>query len=151
MILSSRLIRLIEEHGDQIITNAIAQIRRDPEMTHVQAVLDNELRAWGRDLLLHLGHWLAAGLEEDLARRYERIGRLLQERDAPLDQSLRALFLIREKVEDYVEEQGVTKTTIELYAEEELERRLGRFFDLLAIHMTRGYVRALRKVLSAGG
>jgi hypothetical protein len=34
---------------------------------------------------------------------------------------------------------------LELYEREELERRLGRFFDLLTIHFVYGYERALRK------
>ena len=144
-MISAKLVHLIEEHGDQIITRVIGQIRREPQMTHVHALLDTELREWGRDMLEHLGHWLSAGIEEDLGRRYERIGRILCEHEAPLSQCLRGLFLIREKVMDYLEEQVLSKTHADLYAEEETERRLDRFFDLLAIHLAHGYERELRK------
>ncbi|MBZ5584556.1 MAG: hypothetical protein LAQ30_20555 [Acidobacteriia bacterium] len=148
-MISPKLVRLIEEHGEQIISRVISQIRREPQMTHIHALMDTELREWGRDLLEHLGHWLSAGIEEDLARRYERIGRVLCEQEAPLSQCLRGLFLIREKVMDYLEEQVLSKTHVDLYAEEETERRLNRFFDLLVIHLAHGYERALRKAAVA--
>jgi hypothetical protein len=148
-MMSVRLVHLIEQHGEQIITRVIGEIRRDPELSHIGALLDTEMREWGRDLLEHLGHWLTAGIEEDLERRYERIGRQLCQAGAPLHQCLRGLFLIREKMIEYLKEQAPSATTIDLYAEEEFERRLTRFFDLLAIHQARGYERALRKAAAA--
>jgi hypothetical protein len=51
---------------------------------------------------------------------------------------------------DFVGEQGLTKDSVELYAEEELERRVGRFFDVLVIHMARGYETAWRRAVRAG-
>ena len=50
---------------------------------------------------------------------------------------------------EYVEEHIFSKTILELHAEEEIERRLGRFFDLLTVHLVRGYERALRKAAFA--
>ena len=144
-MISGRLVHVIETHGDQIANRVIAQIRREPEMMHIRALLDSELREWGRDLLQNLGHWLTAGNEEDLAHRYERLGRLRCEEDIPLDESVRGLCLIRQKMLDYVEEQIGSNNSVELYAEEQLERRLGHFFDLLTIHLVRGYERALRR------
>jgi hypothetical protein len=36
-----------------------------------------------------------------------------------------------------------------LYEEEELDRRMARFFDFLAIHLVRGYVREMRRATAA--
>ena len=38
---------------------------------------------------------------------------------------------------------------MDLYAKEELERRVGRFFDELTIHMVRGYETAWRRAAHA--
>jgi hypothetical protein len=38
---------------------------------------------------------------------------------------------------------------VDLYAEEELERRVGRFFDELTIHMVRGYETAWHRAAHA--
>ena len=126
-MISGRLVHLIETHGDRIIDRVISQIRAEPEMAHMRALLDSELREYGQDLLRNLGHWLTAPNDEDLARRYDRLGRLRFEEDVPLHESVRALCLIREKILDFVEEHMASKDVVELYAEEELDRRLGRF------------------------
>ena len=44
----------------------------------------------------------------------------------------------------------ISNSTVELYAEGELDRRLGRFFDRLAIHLVKGFEEAVRKPLAAG-
>ena len=45
---------------------------------------------------------------------------------------------------DYIRNQGFPQTSLEIYAEEELEHRLNRFIDFLVYHMVRGYEAALR-------
>ncbi len=147
-MISGKLVHLIEGHWDEIMSRIIDQVRREPQLTHVRSVVEPEIREYGQTLLEHLGHWLAAGNEDDLAHKYEHLGRLRCEEEVPLHESVRGLCIIREKVLDFVEEHTLTKNTLELYAEEELDRRLGRFFDLLTIHMVKGYERALRKAVA---
>jgi len=144
-MISARLVHLIESNGDQIIDRVVAQIRREPEMTHTRSLLDHELREWGQDLLHNLGHWLSAGNEHDLVLRYERLGKLCFEQEIPLHEALRGMCLLREKMLDLAEEHLISNSSVELYAKEELDRRLGRFFDLLAIHLVQGFEEAVRR------
>lgn len=144
-MISGQFVHLIETHWQDIISRVINQIRREPAMPHFGALADAELRERGEDILEHLGHWLASGTHEDLQLRYERLGRLRFEQEIPLHESVHALCIIREKTLEYVEEHIASNSSAELYAEEQLERRLGRFFDLLTIHLVRGYERALRR------
>lgn len=148
-MISANLVHLIESHGDQIINRVVEHVRRDPETATVRTLIEAELREWGPDLLKNLGHWLSASGREELGRRYERLGRQLSDERIPLDEALHAWFMIREKALDYLEEQISAKTHIALYEEEELDRRMARFFDLLAIHLARGYVREVRKAAAA--
>ena len=148
-MLSGKLVHLIELHWDQVMSRVVDQIHREPQMSHIRSLDESELCEWGRAMLQNLGHWLAAGNEEDLARKYEYLGRLRFEEEVPLHESVHGLCIIREKILDFVEEQILSKNTLELYAEEELERRLGRFFDLLTIHMVRGYEHALRRAMAS--
>src|SRR5262249_43705755 len=143
-MLSAKLVHLIESHWDPIMARVIQQVRHDPDMSHTRALVESELRDWGQTLLQNLGHWLDAGNEEDLAQKYEFLGRLRFEENVPLHEAVRGLSIIRQKIFEFVEEHIFSKNTLELYAEEELERRLGRFFDLLTIHLVRGYEETLR-------
>jgi hypothetical protein len=143
-VLSGKLIHLIEEHWGQITSRVLDEIRRDPQMTHFQALPDIELREISQNILNNLDHWLAAGNEEALGRRYEELGQVRFAEHVPLHESVRGLCILREKMIDYVQEHFFAKNSLEFCAEEELERRLSRFFDVLVCHLVRGYERALR-------
>ncbi len=148
-MLSGKLIRLIEAHQEEITDRLLREIHRHPDLSHLRQLPEGELRERGRDLLEHLGYWLDQGNEEELARKYEVIGKTRCQEGIPLHESVHVLFLIKDKMIDFIGEQGFTPDALELYAEEELERRVGRFFDLLVLRMVRGYESAWRKVAHA--
>ncbi len=148
-MLSGRLVHLIESHWEDVVSRVISEIRRDPQLTHFRSAIEADMRESGRVLLQDLGHWLVAGNKEEIAQHYERLGRRRFDDGMPLHEAVRCVALVRERVLDYVEEQLDAKTTLALYEEEELDRRLGRFFDLLTIHMVKGYEEALRRSVSA--
>jgi len=144
-MISARLVHLIESHGEQIIDRALAQIHRESETIDSGSLLDYELRELGRDLLNNLGHWLSGGNENDLALRYQRLGKLCFEQEIPLHEAVRQLAVLRKKMLDFAQEQLISNSSVELYAEEELDRRVGRFFDLLNIELVRGFEEAIPK------
>ena len=144
-MISARLVHLIEFNGEQIVDRAVARIHRELEVAHSGSLLDHELRELGQGLTLHLGNWLSTGNGHDPGLRCERLGKLCWEQQIRLEDALRGLYLLREKMLDFAQEQLISNSSIELYAEEELDRRLGRFFDRLAIHLARGFEQAIRQ------
>ncbi len=144
-MLSARLVRLIEHNWDAIVVRVLRAIRHDPEFSLLRRLSEAELREWGRDISENLHHWLIDAREEEVAARYEAQGRLRFEEEVPLYECVRAGCVLKEKILEFVEEQAQDKNFINLYAEEELEHRLGRFFDLTTCHLVRGYEKALRK------
>jgi hypothetical protein len=103
-----------------------------------------ELREWGRELSNNLGHWLAGSNDDAIAARYQELGRVRFAAGVPLHECVRALCILREKMLDYEQDHFFARNSMEFSAEGELERRLGRFFDLLTYSLVRGYERALR-------
>ena len=148
-MVSGRLIHLIEAHQEQIASSVIQEIRQHPDLVHLRKLPDAELRERGQQILENLDHWLGAGHTAEIAHRYETIGKARFEESIPLHESVRALAITKDKMIDFVNQHGLTKTPVELYAEEELERRVGRFFDELTIHMVRGYEAAWRRAAHA--
>ena len=146
-MLSARLIRLIEAHQEEISIRVLHDIRRHPDLPHMRNLQELELRGRGRQILAQLGKWLAE--DEEIAREYEHLGGTRYEESIPLHESVRALYLVKNKLIDFVKEQGVKRDSMELYAEEELERRVDRFFDELVIHLVRGYEGAWRRAAHA--
>jgi hypothetical protein len=148
-MLSGRLVHLVESHSQEIIASVIAHVRREPDLAHYRAVLESDLRDWGLFMLQNLGQWLTAGNSEEIAQRYEQLGKQRFEAEIPLYESVHCFCIMRERVLDFVEEHVFTKNSLALYEQEELDRRLGRFFDLLTIHMVKGYENAFRRSVGA--
>lgn len=148
-MLSGKLVRLIEIHEQEITDRLLREIHHYPDLFHLRQLPQAELRERYRNLLQNLGYWLAEANEEELARRYESLGRTRFDEGIPLYENVRALFLVKEKMIDFIGEQGFSPDALELYAEEEMEHRVGRFFDLLVSRMVRGYESAWRKAAHA--
>jgi len=143
-MLSGKLIHLIEAHQEEIATNIIREIRDHSDLPHYQKLPDAELRQRGQHILEHLGHWLSAGHETEIEQYFEKLGKARYEESIPLHEAVLALAIIKNKMIDFVHFQVLSKTSMELYAEEELERRIGRFFDALTVRMVQGYETAWR-------
>jgi hypothetical protein len=147
-MLSARLIHLIETHHKEVADRVLREIWRRQDLPHVLRLPEAELRERNRIILEHLGEWLS-GNEEEMGKRQESVGRQRFEQSVPLHEAVHALCLIKNTVLEFIEEQGIPRDTLGLYAEEELEHRLGKFFDLLIIHLVRGYEGAWRWALRA--
>jgi hypothetical protein len=147
-MLSGKLVHLIESRSDEILAGVISRVRREGDLVHYSAVLESELRDWGKDVLQNLGRWLTSGQESDIVSRYEELGKQRHTEKIPLYESVHCFSIMRQRVLDFVEEHVFTKNSMALYEQEELDRRLGRFFDLLTIHMVKGYEQELRTELA---
>lgn len=148
-MLSGKLVHLIEVHQQEITDRLMREIQHHPDLAHVRRIPEAELRDRSQTLLEGLGYWLAADNEEELAKVYEAVGMTRVEQRVPLHEAVHALCVLKDKMIDFVDEQGIPPDALSLYAEEELEHRVGRFFDLLIIHMIRGYEKALERAAHA--
>jgi hypothetical protein len=143
-MLSARLIRMISDHWEQIADRVLRQVRRDSKLLELGKLPEPEQRERAREILQSLGRWLVSR-EEDLDQRSEALGRRRFEEGIPLHEVVYSLQLLRENMIQWVRDQGLVETPLELYAEEELERGSGRIFDTIIYYFVRGYERAMRE------
>jgi len=148
-MLSGKLVRLIETHEEEITASTVRSIRQHAELPHLRTLAELELRERCQEILQNLGHWLTHGNEDRLAREYETIGQTRFEEAMPLDECVRGLCLIKDKMMAFLDAQGIDPDSLALYAEGQLVRRIGPFFDLLVIHLVRGYETARRHAVFA--
>lgn len=147
-MLSGKLIHLIEAHHKEINDRIMRELWRNPDLEHLRRLPESEMRERAQGILENLGYWLAAGNSEELAKQQEAIGKKRFEQSVPLHESVLALCILKEKMIDFIEEQGIPRDALAVYAEEEMEHRMGRFFDIMIIQMVRGYENAWRKAAS---
>jgi hypothetical protein len=138
-MLSSRLIQYIEDHCEQITQRVIRKARQDPKLKELQRLGDAELRERCEEILRNLATELVSGETRTLSEHYESLGSRRCHEGLPLAEIVHALHLIREEIVAYVRDQGVGQTSVDLYAEEELENSLARFFDIIVYHVVLGY------------
>lgn len=143
-MLSHRLIQVIEDHCEQLTDQVIRRIRMDPELTHIGQLPTSDLHESRSILIRNLGAWLAGEDRSKLRNHYEEIGRERFEGGIPLHECVRGLHILKQEIVDFARNQGFAQSPVEIYAEEELERRVDRFIDFLLYHLVRGYEGALR-------
>lgn len=142
-MLTNKLIQAIEDQTDHIVTLVIEQIKGDPTLHEIGKLPRTDLAVWGRGVLRHVGSWLGQDEQIRLGQRYEELGRLRFLENIPLHECVKGVQLLKEQTIDFIRTRGFAQTSLEIYAEEELEHRLDRFFDFLVYHLVVGYERAL--------
>jgi hypothetical protein len=138
-MLSSKLIRLIEDHWDPIANRILAEICHDARLKHIASLPAGDLRERARDILQRLGHWLSVSKSEELARQYERLGGLRFEESIPLAEVALSYLIVKDRMLEFVRDQGIGESPVAIYAEEEREHCVGRFFDTAVYHIILGY------------
>ncbi len=148
-MLSSKLIRLVSAHREEITARVIRRIRRESRLLELGKLPEDELRERSLDIFEHLDGWLTAK-KADLAHFYEEFGRRGCERGVPLHEAVHALQIIKETMIQFAQDQRTTGNTLEIYAEEELAHTSDRTFDMMIYYLVRGYESAMwRRVASA--
>ncbi|MBM3814436.1 MAG: hypothetical protein FJW20_22660 [Acidimicrobiia bacterium] len=151
-MLSTKLIQMIEDHSDSLAKSVVRQLRTDSHLPKLGTLPEGELRERCLDILKRLGHWLAESDEKEIARHFSEVARRRARQQVPLHEVIYGLQLLKRRILHYARDQGIDLTTLQLYAEEELEHHVGIFFDSVIYQIARAYEQALREAaLSAAG
>jgi len=142
-MVSAKLVHQIEDHWESISGRLIRRLRQQHGLPHISRTPDSEVTEACRRVLHNLGHWMVSSSEPEIARLYERAGQERFAQAMPLSEAIRSVQLMKEATLDYIRDEAFVQTSVDLYAEEELENQLGRFFDLLIYYLARGYEEAL--------
>jgi RsbT co-antagonist protein rsbRD N-terminal domain len=148
-MVSSKFVEMIESHSDLIAERVLRRVRQDSRVPHMAGLPETELRDACQRVLKNLGHWLTGSAEAEIARHYEERGRARVQQEVPLSEAVYFLVILKEKMLDYIRDQGFAQNTVDLYAEEELEHQVGRFFDSATYHLIRGYEVAWPRMAAA--
>jgi len=146
---SFTLVQKIEGHSEQIAGMVAEEIGRDPHLESIGTLHRDELARRARDLLENLGHWLVAR-DPEVAHWSEPLGRARFEHSIPLHELIRCLLIVKARLIDF-SRQELSGTALQIYAEAELEHRVGRFFDEVIYYVAKGYESARRDVTSGQG
>ncbi|MFB3829684.1 MAG: hypothetical protein ACE15B_23135 [Bryobacteraceae bacterium] len=137
----------IQNHSDVVNARAVRRIRRHPDFEVLGQRSDAELHDWCGLILESLIAWLDTGSEAEVRRRFHLAGEERFEESVPLHEAVLRFQVMKDVIIDLLHELVMPEDTMQLYAEEELENRVVRFFDLLVYELVRGYEAALRRAV----
>lgn len=140
-----RLVQLIENNWEEVAARAWLAVQKHPDMPVLAQQSKADMRDWCQAILENLGELLAAPKHEDLKKRFLLAGRIRFEEQIPLHEAVLRFQILKDKIIGFVHEQGFQMTALQLYSEEELEQRMGRFFDACVYNVVRGYEEAMRR------
>jgi hypothetical protein len=145
-MLSVKLVQLVETHWEQITERILYKIQNDARLAHINTLSESELRWRAREIVRNIGDWLGASQDEPLAQRCKALGRERFKEGIPLHEVVLARFIIKEGLMEFVHDHAFVETSLQLYAEGELEKSVGHLFDRMIYYVIRGYEEAMREV-----
>jgi len=140
MVLSNRLVELIERNADQL-TRRWLEIVRTHEGTLTYHTYDQQkLYDRAYSVYSQLGKWLSAETtNQEIRRIYTALGAQRHKEGFKISEVLEALLVTRQVLWSKVESEGLIDTALDLHQALELSDRTVAFFDRCAIYAARGY------------
>jgi hypothetical protein len=139
MILTYKLVELIETHSDQLSDSLVEKVRQSPLLPEYRNVPPADLKDRVKGIYSHLGEWLEKRKEKDIEARYTEIGARRAEQDVPLSQLNWTIVLTKENLWDYLKRSAVASDLKELSGELEMLQLLDQFFDRALYFAAVGY------------
>jgi hypothetical protein len=139
------LIRIVQGHAETLAAELIDSLRRDPGVSYLHTVGDDELRRRMQDLYRNCAQWTVAAQagggrqQQDVDRSYMDLGRLRRDQGIPANQIVRALHRAKTHLLDFIRRNAAADSSVEIYQETELEATIHGFFDSAVEHVLRGY------------
>ncbi len=140
MVLSKKLVEIIEHNADQLSKRWIELVQAD-ECTPTYHTYDEE-KLYDRafSVYSHLGEWLLTEPnQKELARTYTELGRQRHTEGFQLSELLQALILTRRVLWTKIQMEGLFDTALDLNQALDLRNQTIRFFDRAMVCAARGY------------
>jgi len=149
-LLSARLIKLIQDHAEQLTRDVLKDYATNPRTRHWNVVPVAELEQRVIGTYRNLGNWIGDHREEAVQAEYEEWGRKRFRNGIPLSEVVYAVILLKQHLRKYIREHGLVEHSrdrqspqeilpVHLYGIQELNYLVGDFFDKALYHLTRGY------------
>jgi hypothetical protein len=138
-MIALRLVRLIENHSEELTESLIAKLESSVRTADLRKVSAEELRGRIHEILQHLNEWLLTKTGPDIERHYRGIGERRAAQNVALSDFCWGIILTKEHLWEFLQRQGFRRGPVEIYGELELLRLLDQFFDRALCFASEGY------------
>jgi hypothetical protein len=138
-MLSARLVRMVEDHAEQLSQAVLDEVGSNPLTPSYHSLPREELYRRTYAVFSNLARWLVHETDAVMEAWYGEVGRQRAAESIPLSELIQALTLTRYRLEEYIRSVGLADSALELYQELEIHRLLSRFFDKAIYFAAKGY------------
>jgi hypothetical protein len=149
MLLSTRLVRMIEDHADGLTQGIVEILRTNTRTASYQRLPEADVHRRAFGVYRNLGKWLTAMSDEEIEESYRNLAVARHEEHIPLSEVIYALTFTKYHLRDYISASGIIDSAVALAQEQELQFLIGRFFDKAIYYTAKGYEEAERQNASA--
>jgi len=134
-----RLVRLVEDHADQLADNLLKKLRASESCNDLLTLVpDSELKNRAYEIYRHASEWLLSKTEAEIEERYLGLGARRAQQDVPFSQMLYAIHTVKENMWDFLRNEDFMEAQ-DLIGGMELLYSLERFFDRVIYFASVGY------------
>jgi hypothetical protein len=142
VILTYRLVRLIEDNSETLATTLLDKVRTSPLLGEYRNVPESELKERVREIYSHLGEWLLTRKERDIAQRYTEIGERRAAQGVPLSQLVWTITVTKDNLWEFLKHKQTVEDLPGVWGELELLQLLDQFFGRAVYFAAVGYERS---------
>ncbi len=139
-MLSDTLLRLIENHAEEICERWVRTVRTNPSTATYRKTDREKIQSKAMGALSKFCFWLRGDeAKDDIKKFYLEVGRERREQGFALPEVLSALTLLRKEVWIFARDRGALSGVLDLYRNLELSRRVVLFFDKALYYTAIGF------------
>jgi hypothetical protein len=149
VILTYRLVRLIEDNSEVLATALLEKVRTSPLLGEYRNVPEAELKDRVLGIYSHLGEWLLTRKESDIAKRYTAIGARRAGQGVPLSQLVWTIAVTKDNLWEFLKRKSIAENLPGVWGELELLQLLDQFFGRAVYFAAVGYEQFRRQSVVA--
>ena len=142
----SRLVRLIENHSEELAIGLTAKLRQSERTLDFRKVPAEELQETTAALYRNLGEWLLNKTEDDIEKHFTSIAKRRAADGIRLQQFVWALTISRNHLYRFLLGHAFADSIFELYSELELQQLLNQFFERATYYGVAAYEEARERI-----
>jgi hypothetical protein len=149
-MLGARLLQLIQVHAGPITRDVVNDLITNERTPTFRRLHPADVEARVSALFYNLGKWIGDADEKAVCCEYEEMGRARLRDGVPISELVYALLIMKAHLRRYIREHGLVDFVgdrvappellpLELHSIQDINYRVGDFFDRALYHLARGY------------
>jgi hypothetical protein len=158
-VIAARLIELIEIHAGRLAADAARDLATNERTHGFRAVPVAELEGRIFEHFHHLGNWIGEPQSDRVREQFEEWGGRRFGQGIPLSEIVYAIVVLKRHLRRYIRDNGLVDAAfprvegdfvlpMHLHSLQDLNTRVGEFFDEALYALTRGYESEARRTTS---